>query len=252
MRLFAQVLGVLLLSGTAMAAPLPGLIAQYHVDRDGDGLEEASVCGDPATWTDVSVRDRSIFMRYDAGRTPCSEISEYDRWRVDYSGLFRIATDGSFEIPLDMVADVNDGLRLMIRDRSNTDVCMIDFWQDVPDRWNYHSTDAAGMEGVCDVPLQSNELYRIDIAVYHQSEFRGRYIHNRAYLALYFDNVSEFSGKIEFFHDDGGGDFEVKSLSVEAQPRNGGTEVDVSMRLFTHDTVDVTLLRESVLQCLEF
>lgn len=252
MRTLLQAL-CLLLSGTVMAAPLPGLIATYHVDRDGDGLEETAVCGDPAPWEDVAVRESSISMRYNHPSTPCAEIDMYERWRVDYSGLFRIVTEGSFEVPLDFTADVNDGLRLLVRDRSGTDVCAIDFWRDVPRRWNYQSTDATDvdMEDLCDVPLRSNELYQIDISVYHQSETRARSLHNRAYLALYFDNVRQTNGHIEFFHSSGSG-MEVESLSLDTQARDGGTQLDVSMRLFTHETVDVALLRESVLQCLEF
>lgn len=262
MKAMAWLIG--LFFGVAVhAAPQPGLMVEYSVDTDGDRIADTYVCEDQAgLWPAgageaVRVLDRGFYAKYPHGSAPCAEIGPWDWWQADYSGLFRF-TLGATRVPpsdpVDFVIDINDGVRFALFDlESEEEICAIDFWKDVPGGWNYHSTDANGIQDVCTQNLVPDKLYGFELSAYHQSDMgEGNPIHNRAWLDFMVWNLGA-AGKAEFLHDELEPEPEltVHGIRVRVRERRGETFVGAKLRLHSTMPVGEDFIRDTLIECIE-
>lgn len=182
-----------------LASVSPNTLAvTYLLDDDGDGICEKVVCEEVG---DERARffDLGLSHAYTPDQMPCREITYGKRWCVHYHGGVT-PYDGTGENigwTTDIVADVNDGMRLKMTDlATGNEVCGINFWGDVPAGWNYHSTDAMDITNVCAWPLHNNRMYLFDVEFYHQPSPDSRYYHNRAYMDLWFKGLRAHGVKL--------------------------------------------------------
>lgn len=239
-----------------------GLVGNYRAIRAGDFGDPEPVClAQAGVWPvgeAVSVYSRSFYVSYAHGTTPCAEVGPWDWWQADYRGLFRVnLPDGAaIPLPVDFVIDVNDGVRFTLSDLgTGEEVCGIDFWQDVPAGWNYQSTDAFDIYGVCTRELVTGELYAFDLSIYHQSEMSESALHNRAWLNFIVRGLGASGATVEFLHDtDEPGpppvpQFTVTKVQAKVKDKHGEITVDAKLRMTSTLTVDAAFVEDALIEC---
>ncbi len=237
-----------------------GLLVRYTVDRDGDGQAETEVCHigyQPWELGDnLALYPRALSMRYPDGATPCAEIAPGERWGVEFHGQVRFDRGGRWgggAAPVDILVDVNDGARVLLYNLHDGSVlCSLDFWADVPEYDNYHSSDANGLTDVCLEQLRTGQLYGIEIDFYHQSPTPVQsHLFWRAYLAVYFQGLSRDT-EVQFFHEPVTRDvnYELESLGVWTWPVGDETAIRVWSALTADGPVDQDVYESKVQGCL--